>query len=446
MKVGEVFRYASSKSPTPVTVDGVPNYFAATHSVGQATQPLLFSGINEIGMTAAVDGPRRPAILNASSPHKRGSRETPWHDTFDPDNGVVLYYGDNKSSATPPESSRGNAELLKQFRYHTSPDPAKRAQAAPLILWERVSRAGRKKGYVAFQGLGILTNAELVTQYNPKTHEYFANYRWEIAVLTLKRDGENFSWDWVSARRDPHMTLPETQRRAPHAWRQWQAKGPSALEGLRRHVVRFPIVDEDDQVPGDHSAERAILQAVYARYATSKDKFENLASFVAASYLRRNGVRYTEGWVTPKSSDGGIDFVGRIDLGVGFGSCRLVVLGQAKCEELHRPTGGVHIARTVARLRRGWIGTYVTTSYFSRRVQREVSHDEFPIFLIGGAEMATQLRQLVADLGVSSLDELLDLVDGDYPKMVRRAQPASILANDFTSARPAIGDEGGPLA
>ena len=51
-----------------------------------------------------------------------------------------------------------------------------------------------------------------------------------------------------------------------------------------------------------------------------------------------------------------MDFVGRLDVGSGHSTAKLVVLGQAKCEKLQSATGGNHIARTVARLRRGWIG------------------------------------------------------------------------------------------
>jgi hypothetical protein len=73
------------------------------------------------------------------------------------------------------------------------------------------------------------------------------------------------------------------------------------------------------------------------------------------------------GWITPPSSDGGADFVGRFDVGDGFARARLVVLGQAKCET--GATGGLHMARTIARLRRGWLVVFVTTSYFSEGVR-----------------------------------------------------------------------------
>ena len=71
-----------------------------------------------------------------------------------------------------------------------------------------------------------------------------------------------------------------------------------------------------------------------------------------------------------------------MDIGSGFGAAKIIVLGQAKCESLNTPTSGTHIARTVAKLRRGWLGIYVTTSYFSNNVQIEILEDKYPLLLI----------------------------------------------------------------
>jgi hypothetical protein len=50
-----------------------------------------------------------------------------------------------------------------------------------------------------------------------------------------------------------------------------------------------------------------------------------------------------------------------MDIGLGFGAAKVIVLGQAKCESLNTPTSGTHIARTFAKLKRGWLRVYVTT-------------------------------------------------------------------------------------
>jgi len=103
------------------------------------------------------------------------------------------------------------------------------------------------------------------------------------------------------------------------------------------------------------------------------------------------------------------------------------LLGQAKCEKANVPTNGNHIARTVARLRRGWIGAYVTTSFFSRPVQAEVIDDEYPIMLVGGAQVASTVEKAMFELGAHDVDAYLSELDRQYEERVRFRQPSEIL-------------------
>ena len=111
----------------------------------------------------------------------------------------------------------------------------------------------------------------------------------------------------------------------------------------------------------------------------------------------------------------------------GFGAAKLIVLGQAKCEGLNSPTGGNHIARTVARLRRGWLGVYVTTSYFSEAVQREVIEDEYPILLINGKKVAQIVLRIIHEEGHASVASFLKEVDARYDGMVKNRRPEELL-------------------
>jgi restriction endonuclease Mrr len=134
------------------------------------------------------------------------------------------------------------------------------------------------------------------------------------------------------------------------------------------------------------------------------------------------------GWITQGSGDGGFDFVGALDLDP-FGplkSSRQVILGQAKCEKLNRPTNGLHIARLAARLRRGWVGVYVTTSYFSIPVQREVLSDRYPILLVDGARLAALVRGHLQSSG-ANLADFLSRITLDYEKKIRFQDPEMVL-------------------
>ena len=143
-------------------------------------------------------------------------------------------------------------------------------------------------------------------------------------------------------------------------------------------------------------------------------RFEGLASEIAGSILRSSG-QYRPGWITKRAGDGGIDFVSRLDLGSGPGSLKLVVLGQAKCIAGAAPvTSGLDLARTVARLDRGWVGAFVTTGYFSDQAQREVVADRFPLLMLNGRHVGETVVKEAAVRGLSV---------GDYIQAVVMPKP-----------------------
>ena len=87
----------------------------------------------------------------------------------------------------------------------------------------------------------------------------------------------------------------------------------------------------------------------------------------------------------------------------------MVVLGQAKCNDPTKPVNGRDIARTVARLKRGWIGAFVTTSFFSEAVQQEVKEDDYPIMMINGAKITEIVERELKTQNISLKDYLVAL-------------------------------------
>jgi restriction endonuclease Mrr len=81
----------------------------------------------------------------------------------------------------------------------------------------------------------------------------------------------------------------------------------------------------------------------------------------------------------------------------------------------------------VARLRRGWIGVYVTTSYFSPRAQQEVIDDEYPLVLVHGRQLAEAVRQIMFERGITNVDKFLVDVDATYEERRAVRNPSEIL-------------------
>jgi len=308
-----------------------------------------------------------------------------------------------------------------------------RLRATPLVFFRGAALAGRQKGQIEFQGYGLVERAGLATQWDAKSSGYFTNYVYDFLVFSLVRENEDFDWAWINARRDPTMSDAACIAKAPSAWGQWVREGPKSIPQVRRSVAKLRVVKKTEQLPSPGSKEDEILQAVLAFYEGKKVRFEALADWVVARVLGQGNAKYRQGWITRKSADGGADFVGRLDIGSGFANTRIVVFGQAKCEAPTTPTNGNHIARTVARLRRGWIGVYVTTSYFSDAVQKEIIEDQYPIVLVHGKRIAEEVAIGMFERGFS-VHSFLEEIDNTYESRVLLRRPEEILTEQVSAA------------
>jgi hypothetical protein len=422
----EVLRY-----PKPFTgaleVDGHRNLLGVTAMSGLPAL-LLESGINAPASTHAAEGHRRAAILIRSSPWKAGSISTPWHDVFDLDNGHVRYFGDHKASSTQPlGGTRGNKLLLSAFAAHSSASSAERLQAPPLVLFRAVRVGEVVKGYVEFAGIAVIERVEQVVQWDDHLRQSYPNYVYDLAVLDLGAENERLDWNWINARRNPKLEAAAALQLAPKSWKRWAKDGTRALPLVRRKVSRARIMSKADQRPPIGSKEEKVLTQTYDAFAVHKHHFEAVAASVAARVFRASGSVYHEGWLTQPSGDKGVDFVGRVDLGSGLAQTRLVVLGQAKCVAPSTSISADQIARVVARLRRGWVGVYVTTGVFSEPAQQEIGDDEYPIVLIHGARLATEIRQMALETHEGDVPGLLQhLVQTGVPTITHRL-PEEIL-------------------
>lgn len=429
MKIGQVYRYPKEINFKDKYIDGVPNYYYYYTYVKGYNTFTFQRGIHVCTAITAKNGDERiPLIIISSSPHKLGREDNPWYDRYDPDHGYVKYYGDNKTPDKKPEECAGNKALLNLFSIYQSNNKSDRAEkAVPVVFFERVTYNNKQKGYLKFQGYGILQSIELVTQYKNKS-EYFSNYLYNFCIFSLKDEQEKFNWrKWIEKRCDVNYSTSDTNRYAPTSWKKWINAGSENLQTVRRRVSALNVIKKEEQIAEDKSKEKDILDTVYKYYENKKHNFELLAMEVEYHCITENGTQCTKGWITKGSGDNGIDFVLRADIGSGLAGVKMVVIGQAKCEKPGVPTSGRHIARTVAKLKRGWIGVYVTTSFFSEAVQEEVIEDEYPIIMINGKKLAEIINKILYETNMK-LIEYLDSLEEILSNRIKNCIPEEILS------------------
>ena len=422
----EVLRYPREDRDRPM-FGAFQNIFAVTGDLGRRI--TLDSGINRVSLLPGSGERRTRALLVRSSPWKAGSESTPWHDIFDLDFGHVRYFGDHKpSKSVPVGETSGNKAMLQQFALHCAGTREERLRAAPLLLFRSVRVEGRDKGHVEFCGVGLIERVELVTQWDATSRTSFPNYVYDILVLDLAADNEAVDWKWVDARRDPATSLEQALHYAPLNWKKWVARGSEAAPSARRRLSRSRVLAREEQLPPPGSAESLILQKTYKAFESSKVAFEKLAADITAGILGRSGARYHAGWLTRPSADRGIDFVGRLELGDGNAKTSIVVLGQAKCIKPSGPgISAEQLARLVARLRRGWIGVYVTTGTFTEAAQQEMVEDEYPVVLIDGRRLSEEVRRLAYVEYAGEVERLFERIRGEHALAVLHRRPEEIL-------------------
>jgi hypothetical protein len=430
----EILRYAQGASRIDIELDGYLNYHFLTTppDAGDTPRLMLEAGINPAAIITASDQPRRPVIGLRSSPWKAGHISNPWHDEFDLDHGHIRYYGDHKpTSIGLPGATAGNRALLDAWTLHAATSAAERLQAPPLLVYRSatVARNGHNlvKGHVEFCGAAIIERLEHVVQRDPETGRSFPNLLLDLAVIDLANSGDTLDMRWIDDRRNPALHAEQTTRHAPASWRRWVKEGQAAIPRVRRRVASSRVRSTEDQLPPTGSTESEILQRLYTFFDGRKHAFELLAARVSAQILGRSGARYHEGWLTRPGGDGGVDFVGRLDVGTPANNTPLVVLGQAKCIT---PTSSIspdQVARVVARLHRGWIGVFVTTGSFSRQAQIEVIDDQYPLVLVDGKTLAEQVIRMAATDHDGDLGALLASVTTDYGTAVTYRRPDEIL-------------------
>lgn len=435
MQINEIFRRAKlgnkDYNVDLEIIDGCRNFHFVT----------AFNGLPKIDMgrgiypAASING-ITPAIFLTSNPYKAGSSDTPWHDVLTPDIGHIRYFGDNKikdSKAPVIEDPKkaGNLALIKQFNLHSSNKEKDRQLASPLLCFKTEKLKKDAKGFMSFQGLCIIERVELVTQIDNKTNLPFSNYCFDLLVLSNKDESEYFNYQWINERRIDPLSKKAFDL-APASWKQWVKKGKDAFSLIRRNALDKLVISESKQQPSPNTPEDNIRTKIYNFYGgkkSSEDKgrFEYLASLIAERVINKNGGSYTRGWVTNKGRDGGVDFIGRLDVGSEFAKTKIIVLGQAKCESFEKATNGQHIARTVARLKRGWIGAYVTTSYFSTNVQKEILSDNYPIIMIDGLRLAQEFRLMMIENGKKDITNYIKEIDNEYEYNLMNKTPEEVL-------------------
>ncbi len=300
--------------------------------------------------------------------HERSANPgaNPWEDSVDLNSGRITYWGDAKfDERRMIDDFVGNRAIRTAFDLVLD---NRRSLVPPILHFSKP-----KAGIVKFNGVCAFDELEL-TWFEDKGRPV-RNYRAQLSIL----DVESVDVDWLHQRATA-TTESQLQGSGPPAWRLYQA---GKLERLK--VWAPNIRTTEAQLPSEDSSGAKVLHQLVD---LSPAVFEGA---VVSLFEEVDIVHHVS--QTRLTADGGFDFEGTFTLPPPLGYS-IDFRGEVKRYSRKTAVKPKDVSRLVARLGRGQYGLYVTTSYFTKQAQQEVSEDGSPTRLFAGADVVRFMREL----------------------------------------------------
>ncbi|CAF1782715.1 restriction endonuclease [Bacillus subtilis] len=315
--------------------------------------------------------------------------ESEWPDEINFETGHVRYYGDNRDAGRELHEKRGN-QLLRDAFHNISEQNYK--NVPPFLLF-RKSPTIKSSRSVTFVGLAVpgrqqfSIDESLVAIWRTHKGSRFQNYEAYFTLLDTANETEKLK-DWLIMRT---VDLEASAKIAPEQWKIFVSKGLNTITPLiAEPITKFRTKEE--QLPNTSEGYKA-LKIIYTYFKDKPIQFE----FFAAHILRVMDKNFVKFNLTRASRDGGRDAIGLYKIGVQNSILTIDCAMEAKC---YSPLNGCHVKQTnrlISRIRHRQFGVFVTTSYISSQVYKELLEDEHPILVISGRDIVAILKKIHID-------------------------------------------------
>jgi hypothetical protein len=291
--------------------------------------------------------------------------EPDWPDSIDVENGLFVYFGDNRKPGFDlhdRKAGRGGNQILRNAFELVHAGKEGRQQTAPFLIFSRVSRGRdvRFRGVAVPGAVHLDSSSDLVAIWKSIKGQRFQNYKAVFTILDISR----ISRAWLIELQTGMKLGPN----CPAEWRQWVKTGkPKPL--LAEQITR---VRNAAQQLGQIPLSAEIVKALYDYFSKATVAFEHFA----ADVVRMVDPNVTSIDVTRPSRDGGRDGIGKYRLGLPQNCVTVEFAVEAKCYARTRGVGVKAISRLISRLRHRQFGILVTTSYLAKQAYEEIVDDE----------------------------------------------------------------------
>jgi len=318
--------------------------------------------------------------------------EPNWPDALDEENGVFVYFGDNRKPGFElhdRRAGRGGNQILRRAFELAHSNHEDRAKVPPFLVFAKgEGRDAVFKGLAVPGAVHLDPSNDLVAVWKSVEGQRFQNYRAVFTILDL----DVVPRTWLTELQGGLRLGPA----CPAVWRRWVTTGKAtALRAKRVTRVRSKANQLGDQ------RQREIAEVIHAHFSVNPHAFEQFA----ADIVRLMDPNVVDIDVTRASRDGGRDAVGSYRIGQPQNCVTVDFAMEAKC---YKPSSGLGvevISRLVSRLRHRQFGMLITTSFLGDQPYKEIVEDEHPIIVCSGGDIAELLiskRDLASAVAVKA--------------------------------------------
>ena len=313
-----------------------------------------------------------------------------WPDYLDLRNGLLFYFGDNKTPGNDLHETHHKGNLILK-RCFDKIDQGDFDGIPPFFLFTK-GGVGRD---TIFRGLAIpVANSyeatdNLVAVWKTSGNTRYQNYK---AVFTIL-DVNEIKKDWINDLEDGNVFTVNT----PKVFTQW-AKKRKYTPLISEKSIEYR--SKDQQLPQNVNDKR-FIKTIYDYFDSHQNDaydFEKCAAEIIR-LMDKNVISLdlTRFWV-----DGGRDGLGKYSIGSSENSIEVDFAMEAK---RYKDNQGVRVrwtSRLISRIRHRQFGVLVTTSYVHHQAFKEITKDGHPLIIVSAIDIVKILKQN----GITDLSKL----------------------------------------
>lgn len=304
-----------------------------------------------------------------------------WPDYLDLRNGLLFYFGDNKTPGNDLHDTHHKGNLILKTCFDKI-DQGDFDRIPPFFVFTKggVGRDPIFRGMAVPGAKSYESTDNLVAVWKTSGNTRYQNYK---AVFTIL-DVNEISKDWIHDLENESVFTDNT----PQVFTEW-AKEKKYSPLISEKSIEYRT--KNQQLPQNRTDKR-FISTIYEHFNSHQNDeydFEKCAAEII-KLMDKNviSIDLTRPWV-----DGGRDGLGKYSIGSSENAIEVDFSMEAKRYQVQSSVGVRETSRLISRIRYRQFGVLVTTSYVHHQAYKEITDDGHPVIIVCAVDIIKILKQ-----------------------------------------------------